>query len=181
MPYHRTFPAIVLILSLSAAACGEDLQTVNQPGRITSAGPVISQPFGVYVQYSLRDREGNDQRVEAQICEVNAQDEPVECGQPVLGAGGDGLQTVPTVPAGTDTPHRFSWNAGCGRVVNEQCVATEVDTSYVARIRVAHGDANLEDYSVTAPFRLTDLGFQSVPMCDTSVEPILEPCQQGSQ
>jgi len=182
MPCPRTTLATLAAATLLLAACGEDLQTVNQPGRITSVGPVVSQPFGVYVQYSLRDREGNDQRIDAEICETNDQGEPVDCGEPVLGAGGDGLRTVPTVPAGTDTPHRFSWNVGCGRVADEQCIGTELDTEYVARMRVddERSDQQQVSYSVTAPFALSDLGFQSVPMCDTSVEPIPDPCEPSS-
>ena len=182
MPYTRMLTATLVAAALLTIGCGEDLETVNQPARITSVGPVVSQPFGVYVQYSLRDREGDDQKIIADICELTAQDEPTNCGAPVLGAGGDGLRTVPTVPAGSDAPHRLSWNVGCGRVVDAQCVDTEVDTSYVARLRVA-GTETPENpaFSVTGPFSLSDVGFRSVPMCDTSVEPIPEPCRPNTQ
>lgn len=159
--------------------CGEDLSTVNQSARVTSVGPVIPHDWGVYVQYTLRDAEADDQSVTVQICptdEADAEDCPV----PVQGAGGDGRSSLPTLPAGTDVPHRFSWNAGCGLVDADSCVQSELSTEYVARIRIDAPD-DTEDaepgFVTSEPFTLEDIGLQEIPECDPSAGSIPEPCQ----
>jgi hypothetical protein len=160
-------------LALLGLGCGDQpLETQNRKAHVTSVGPVEPNERFVEIQYTLRDREGDDQRVDVQICP--ADQVPGGCLAPVQGLGGDGTNRLPTVPEATDVPHRFSWRAGCGLVDGNQCQSADLQTSYVARIKVTGTNRS----ETSEPFTLgNDLQWNEVPTCDPRVDDVPAPCQ----
>ncbi len=133
------------------------------PVRITRDGDALVIP------YLIKDREGDDQRINVELCEWNGS-EAVNCGVASQAAGGDGTSFVPTTPADTCILHVFYWDVGCGRFVGtddganpQQAFIESVDQELVARVSVVGSE---EEPSRTEPFTLEGIGFESVPECD---------------
>lgn len=163
----------LLASSVGISACGEpNVSQYNRPPNLTSIGPISFDGNSVLVEYTLRDREGDDQSIEVDVCE-RSPDSPDVCGTPAEGAASDGRNFLPTVPRGEDVEHRFAWNVGCGRVWGGSCLETELDASYGFRIRLKRHDQTIDSES----FRLgEEFEMESVPACDTSAGQIPEPC-----
>ena len=158
---------------VTAVACGPgDVDQYNQPAQITSVGPVAFDGSAVLIDYTLDDAEGDDQAISVGICPED-DDGGVDCPTPVSGAGGDGRTRLPTTPRGTDVLHRLSWNVGCGRVDDDQCLETDPETTYVAYLSIDGNDRTV----ASPPFSLSGLGADTVPACDTSIRAVPEPCQ----
>lgn len=168
-----------LLISMTiVGGCGDQpLETSNRTARITSVGPVELDERFVEIQYTLRDREGDDQNVDVEICPAASEGDR-DCMTPVQGLGGDGTERLPTVPKDTDVPHRYAWRVGCGLVDGEQCRTVDLQTAYVARVTLGNADRS----ETSAPFTLSDdLQISEVPECDPRVEDVPAPCQSDDQ
>lgn len=168
-----TFATVALLAGLLFAGCGPgDVEQYNHPARITSLGPVEFQENSLLIDYTLFDREGDDQALQVGVCTKNV-DRGVDCPIPVGGVGGDGRDRLPTVPEGSDVPHRLSWNLGCGLVDGNSCVETDLDQSYVVHMSLEGRDRTVS----SAPFTLSEeFGLEELPSCDRSAGRIPEPC-----
>lgn len=174
------------VASIAAAAttagllvsCGpQPVDQHNFDASVTSVGPVTNGERAVMVDYALRDHEGDDQTVDVDICE-STDGEPEACGDAVQGIGGDGTETVPTVPRGDSVTHRFAWAAGCGRVVDGSCTETDVSTTYVARVSLE----DVDDAATSAPFSLgEDLGFDDPPECRLDDDALPDTCRSSDE
>lgn len=163
---------IGLVAGLSAGCGGDDIDQFNQTARITSVGPISMEDSSVVVDYTLLDREGDDQTISVGVCTAeNA--EADSCPTPVQGVEGDGRTLLPTVPRDTDVPHRFAWSVGCGRVADGMCLDTDVSTDYVFRLQVEGSDrvVTSREFSLEESF-----GLDALPDCDTTIPNIPEPC-----
>lgn len=167
----------LLIFAVFAIGCGpDDIDQFDNPASITAVGPVNFDGTSVLIDYALRDQEGDDQTVVIRICEKSETSKD-RCPTPVQGAGGDGLVLLPTVPKGTDVPHRFSWNVGCGRVESGACLETKAETEYVARVKIEGDDT----VAVSDPFSLKEtFSTDDVPACDVSAGTIPEVCDPNA-
>lgn len=168
--------AAVALVTIAIAGCVTPVDQYNQPGRITSVGPVEFDGSSVLINYTLVDDEGDDQTIQVGICE-DGEGEDADCPTPVVGVGGDGRTSLPTTPAGEDIGHVLAWNVGCGRVGDDQCLETDRETTYVAYLSVEGSDKTVS----TAPFSLADLGADQVPECDTSVQAISDSCNPDDE
>lgn len=172
-PLRLLVAALLGGLACTAASCGDPpVSQYNYPPSLTSIGPVSFDGTSVQVDYTIRDREGDDQSVFVGVCAGSGNEEDL-CPTPVQGAGGDGRSFLPTVPRGTDVRHVVSWNVGCGRIGRGRCLETKLDETYRFRIRLEGTD----DVVSSERFTLGDeFDLESVPACDTSAGRIPEPC-----
>lgn len=149
--------------------CEETIEVGNLDAEVTTIGPIEASGFvqfdeetqgfsQVRIRYTLRDYEGDDVAVSVEVCEEDA---PDTCGAPFRGYGGDGVSRVPTAPFDSDVPHVFEWIAGCGRIVGDSVEPTDIEASYIARVRV-RGTSGAP--IVSQPFRLGDMGFEQDTM-----------------
>lgn len=122
------------------------------------------------VPYLISDIEGDDQRIDVEVCNWDGQ-QATDCGAAVQAPGGDGTNFVPTTPAGTCVLHVFYWNVGCGRFVRasnnaqapQQSSVDSVDQQLVVQVSVA---GTKEAPVESAPFTLKDVGFDVLPACE---------------
>ncbi len=135
----------------------------------TSATTLERVGDALSVPYLISDLEGDDQRVDVQICEWDGQ-QATNCGTAVQAPGGDGTDFVPTTPAGTCVLHVFYWDVGCGRFVQasnngqapQSTNVDSVDQQWVVRVSVV---GSKEAPGQSEPFTLKDVGFDVVPAC----------------
>ncbi|MFB6374768.1 MAG: hypothetical protein ABEN55_16980 [Bradymonadaceae bacterium] len=164
--------AALAAIALAGAGCVTPVEQYNQPGRITSVGPVEFDGSSVLINYTLLDPEGDDQSLQVGICPKDKEGS-TDCPTPVTGAGGDGRQSLPTPPRGENVSHVLAWNVGCGRVADGNCPKTKLETSYVAYLSLEGSEKTVS----SAPFSLADLGADEVPACDTTIRAIPDACQ----
>jgi len=170
-------PAAFLVAALGIAAvtgtgCVDQVDQYNQPGRITSIGPIRYDGSAVLIDYTVVDPEGDDQAIAVGVCPADDEGSP-DCPTPVPGTGGDGHRSLTTSPRGEDVEHVLSWNVGCGRAGDGECPETDLETSYVADVSIEGSDETIS----SAPFSLADLGADEIPACDTSIRAIPDVCQ----
>jgi hypothetical protein len=168
---------LVAPLALAVTGCGGDNpEQFNQSASISSIGPLSFDGTSLNVEYTLRDAEGDDQSLYVSVCDGEEPSEDL-CPQPVEGAPSDGLTAIPTVPNGEDVSHQFAWNVGCGRVSSGTCEATDIDQSYVVRIRLDGSDQT----AVSESFTLREtFGVGELPECDESAVSVPNPCPPNS-
>ncbi len=175
---RHTLTALLIGSILATFGCtdsidvGDSLATVSNVRVLAADVP----PTLVKVAYILSDVEGDDQDLAVLVCAASG-DEISQCGFPFEGPGSDGVTFVPTAPAGTNQPHQFVWDVGCGRVLEgaqnpmEAVVRSDLDQSYVMLVGIE--DAPNSRTSSKA-FTLADLGFEDLPPCTDENAPSME-------
>lgn len=144
------------------AACQTAVDVENTVGQVTSVSNVrVVDVSGlaefVEVDYTVRDREGDDLDVLVEVCD--AMD---VCGVAWQAPGADGTYRVTTEPFDTDVPHVFRWDTGCGRVLNGASEVVALNDALTLRISVEGGETSM----ASPAFTLEQLGFGELPECD---------------
>ncbi|MFU8802904.1 MAG: hypothetical protein ACNA8W_03750 [Bradymonadaceae bacterium] len=157
--YEASFSIALALLLLASTGCGDTIEIGELDPRIVSVGPLDHQDGVATLSYGLNDPAGNDVDLTFHICDPDFN----TCGPAVQQAReSDGTVGIPTYPGGTDVTRHFAWHLGCGRLVNDQETAFELETPYVVRITLTQG----ADEAVSAPFSLReDLGLIELPLC----------------
>lgn len=156
---------LTLMVAITAiAGCSEQIVVADEPAELPDAPAASWLDDGlVALDFTLRDDEGDDQDLRVEICEGTSSEDASRCGFPFQGPGSDGVDFVPTAPAGQVIPHRFVWDVGCGRVGAGEVFASALDASYVARVTVLDDNGASK---VSAPFTLTELGATQLGACE---------------
>jgi hypothetical protein len=148
---------------LCATGCGDSVDAPDGATTIRSLQPVLSDDNTKFTfEYEIMDPEGDDKRLRFEVCEADSSGNPVECGAPVQGPGGDGTDYVPTVPAGEFVVHVFHWDLGCGRFVGTERRSVEADTDYIGRVYI---DTEKEPVTSTEPFQLSQDALSAATDC----------------
>ena len=161
---HATLRAALLLLltTLALAGCTEQIEVANAAAQIVSVDEIAALPTQeVSVTYDITDEEGDDQQLSMEVCEADGS----ACGLPFQGKYSDGVTFVPTAPARSIQTHKFTWDAGCGRVVEGQLVETQLETSYIFRLGILKRPETIQE---STPFTLSELGLMALPDCPTS-------------
>lgn len=144
------------------AACQTAVDVENTTAQVTSVSDVRVVALAgiaqyVEVDYTLRDREGDDVDVIVEVCDASD-----VCGVAWQAPGADGTYRVTTEPFDTDVPHVFRWDAGCGRVLDGASAALALGDELTLRVSVEGSDEGLS----SPVFALERLGFVELPECD---------------
>lgn len=153
----RALSTIWLVcLTLAAVGCGDD--DLDLPNRDAELSEVSVEPVDANraaVWYTVRDAEGDDQAIAVELCAADGDG----CVVPQPAAGGDGLATIPTVPAGQPVRHVFHWTLDCATL--DELEALAPDGPYIARVTVVRAGVSAE----SEPFGVEDLGI-SPSLCE---------------
>lgn len=148
-----------MFLLILLTGCPVQIEVDNNVAEIDEVrAPERLDEHRLAVEYTILDEEGDDQELTVEICLEGE----AECGIPFQGNGSDGLTFVPTAPAGTLQLHRYVWDVGCGRVVGEDVIASDLSATYVARISV---QGQPDSATTSEAFILSDLGFSESVEC----------------